>query len=296
MEATHTISRTLLTHVNSAPRYLNGLGFPIPTSATIENSNDPFTLLPTLGRIKELGNANRLKDEFLATVCHELRNPIGAIRNAVKVLRAPKNATSPLERQMHELIERQTQQMAMLIGELLDIARITRGQLSLRRELVDLRTVLSNAVGTLQWDLDGRGHRLILSGQESGVWVMVDAARLEQVFVNLLGNASKYTDKGGEITLSLDVSDESAVIRIRDSGIGIAADTLPHIFNLYMQAHATAPRSSSGLGIGLALVRAIVEAHGGNVAAVSAGSGQGSEFTVCLPLEHQSPGGRQVLA
>jgi signal transduction histidine kinase len=189
-----------------------------------------------------------------------------------------------VQHHLHELIERQAQQMALLVAGLLDITRIVRGQLRLRLERVDLRAVLSHAAETLEWDLRGHRHHLSLRWPESSVWLVADAARLEQVFVNLLGNASKYTEVGGELGLFLDVSDGSAIIRVRDSGIGIAAEVLPHIFDLFMQADTEAPRSGSGLGIGLALVRAIVESHGGSVTALSAGLGQGSEFTVRLPL------------
>lgn len=228
---------------------------------------------------------DRLKDEFLATVCHELRSPIGAIRNAVNVLRSQTGTGLAVQQHMHELIERQAQQMAFLVGGLLDVTRIVRGQLTLRRERVDLRTVLSRAVETLEWDLDGRSHSLALQWPESSVWLVADAGRLEQVFVNLLGNASKYTQIGGKLALSLQVSDGSAVVRVRDSGIGIASDALEHIFDLFMQADTAAPRSGCGLGIGLALVRAIVESHGGSVTAFRAGLGEGSEFVVRLPLE-----------
>lgn len=192
-------------------------------------------------------------------------------------------------RHMHELIERQAQQMAFLVAGLLDITRIVRGQLTLQRERVDLCTVLANAIETLEWNLKGRSHRLSVRLPEPCVWVIADVARLEQVFVNLLGNASKYTDIGGELELSMHTSNGAAVVRIQDSGIGIAPDVLPHIFDLFMQADTAAPRSGSGLGIGLALVRAIVESHAGSVTAFSAGLGQGSEFIVRLPLQSGAP-------
>jgi two-component system, sensor histidine kinase len=243
-----------------------------------------FDRLMEHARIEELGNADRRKDEFLATVCHELRSPIGAIQNAVKVLRVQNDNRVAVHR-IHELIERQAQQMAFLVGGLLDITRIVRGQLTLQHERVDLRAVLRNSLQTLEWDLKGRSHQLSLTLRESGAWLMADGARLEQVFVNLLGNASKYTQIGGEIALSLHASDGFALVRVRDSGIGISPDALPHVFDLFMQADTAPPRSGSGLGIGLALVRAIVQAHGGSVMAFSAGLGQGSEFTVRLPLE-----------
>jgi signal transduction histidine kinase len=286
MPPTHSL--TSLDDAPRAPCAANGLDAP----AGIDGDNacdrgafsqfDPFM---THARVEKRDSGDRRKDEFLATVCHELRSPIGAIQNAVNVLRSRGGTKVTVRHYMHELIERQAQQMAFLVGGLLDITRIARGQFTLLRERVDLRTVLSNAVETLEWELKGRSHRLSLRWPESSVWLVADAARLEQVFVNLLGNASKYTEMGGELALSLHVSDGSAVVRVRDSGIGIAADELPHIFDLFMQVDTAAPRSGCGLGIGLALVRATVESHGGSVTAVSAGLGQGSEFTVRLPLK-----------
>jgi signal transduction histidine kinase len=286
MEAVHSASQSLLAHATPAPspQYLE---MPLQTAPDLKGVREARSRSLALGRNKVRGQKDRLNGEFLATVCHELRSPIGAIQNAVKVLRRQEGKIL-LHDQMHDLIERQAAQMALLVDGLLDITRITRSELTLNCELVDLRTVLRNAVETLDWDLKRRDHRLSQSAPESGVWLLADAARLEQVFVNLLGNASKYTDKGGEINLSLHVSDGCAIVRIRDSGIGIASDMLPQIFNLFMQIHGAAPRSGSGLGIGLALVRALVERHRGNVAAVSAGLGQGSEFTVRLPLEEQA--------
>jgi len=285
MEAIHLASWDLPEGAKMAPKCHNRRRLPSPISVGLAAGHDHYDRLTTPGRIEELGKSARLKDEFLATVCHELRSPIGAIQNAVKALRCLNGDKMLLQDQMHALIERQAVQMASLVGGLLDITRIARGELTLTRELVDLRTVLRNAVQTLEWDLNGRNHRFTLSGPESSVWLAADAARLEQVFVNLLSNASKYTDKGGQISLSLHVSEGSAIVRVKDSGIGIGPDKLPHIFTLFMQAHSPAPCFGSGLGIGLALVRTIVEAHRGNVAAVSAGLGQGSEFTVRLPLE-----------
>jgi signal transduction histidine kinase len=267
-----------------------GNGFEVPPSSDGDDARDesvfsPFDPHIPRERTEEIGRADRRKDEFLATVCHELRSPIGAIQNAIKVLRSQKDIKVVMQHHMLELIERQAQQMTFLVAGLLDITRIVRGQLTLQRERVDLRAVLNNAVETLEWHLKGRSHRFSVTSPESSVWLVADAARLEQVFVNLLGNASKYTEIGGEIALSLQVSDGNAVVRVRDSGIGISPDALPHIFDLFIQADTAAARSGTGLGIGLALVRAILESHGGNVTAVSAGLGEGSEFIVCLPLE-----------
>jgi signal transduction histidine kinase len=287
MPPTHSASLTL---PEEAPRSRGaGNGAEVQPGIDGGHARDAFSRFDPLmarARVEKSGAAYRLKNEFLATVCHELRSPIGAIQNAVNVLRRRGRTKVTVQHHMHEVIDRQAKQMAFLVAGLLDITRIDRGQLALRRERVDLRTVLRNAVETLEWDLRGRSHRLSLRWPESSVWLVADAARLEQVFVNLLGNASKYTEMGGELGLSLHVSDGSAVVRVRDSGIGIAPDVLPRIFDLFMQADTAAPRSGCGLGIGLALVRAIVESHGGSATAVSAGLGQGSEFTVRLPLEY----------
>jgi two-component system CheB/CheR fusion protein len=285
MDATSTASFRWLKHAKTFPRHQDRLSAPQQTADLFATEQEHRDRQIAIERIESLAQSDRIKNEFLATVCHELRSPIGAIQNAVKVLRSPNNAAIPLQHQMCALIERQSQQMAFLVAGLLDITSIGRGQLCLHRQLVDLSAILRNAIETLEWDLKGRCHRLEISGLESPVWLMADAARLEQVFANLLGNASKYTAAGGDIALSLHVSDGSAIVRIRDSGIGLAPDALPHIFNLFMQVRPAAQRSASGLGIGLALVRAFVEAHRGNVAAVSAGLGHGSEFTVRLPLE-----------
>jgi signal transduction histidine kinase len=288
METTHSGSFTLREQAQRALGQHNGLELQPDTcsnNAVIEISHTQFDRQLEHARIEELGSADRRKDEFLATVCHELRSPIGAIQNAVKVLRSQIELKVAVQRHMHELIERQAQQMAFVVAGLLDVTRIVRGQLRLQRERVDLCTVLVEAIDTLEWNLTARGHRLSVGLLEPSVWLLADGARLEQVFVNLLGNASKYTDIGGELALSMHGSNGYAVVRIRDSGIGIAPDALPHIFDLFMQADTAASNSGAGLGIGLALVRAIVESHGGSVTAFSAGLGQGSEFTVRLPLE-----------
>jgi signal transduction histidine kinase len=181
------------------------------------------------------------------------------------------------------MIERQVRRMTRLVDDLLDVSRINHGRLDLRRERIDLREVITNAIETLQSDLND--HHLAVALPDAPVWLLADGLRLEQVFCNLLANASKYTDKGGDLTVWLHTSGDLAVVRIRDSGIGIAPDALPYIFDLFRQADEAAPHSRSGLGIGLALVRNLLELHGGSVTAASAGVGQGSEFTVRLPRE-----------
>jgi len=188
-----------------------------------------------------------------------------------------------LQLRMHALIERQACQMTKLAADLLDVTRITCGGLRLKRERVDLCVVVRAAIETLESDFHQRDHRVAATWPDAPVWLHADANRLEQVFVNLLANASKYTDAGGDLALSVQTSDGHAVVCIRDSGIGIAPNVLPYIFDLFVQADEATARSRSGLGIGLALVRMLAELHGGSVTAVSAGLGHGSEFTVRLP-------------
>jgi len=183
------------------------------------------------------------------------------------------------------MIERQVRRMTRLIDDLLDVSRIAQGLMHLRRERMDLRDVVTNAIQTLESDIKQRNHRLTAELPDAPVWLQGDPGRLEQVFVNLLANASKYTNNGGELTVRVHVQDGQAIVCVRDSGIGIAPGALPQLFGLFRQADQADPRSQSGLGVGLALVRNLVESHGGSVTGTSAGLGQGSEFTVCLPRE-----------
>jgi signal transduction histidine kinase len=235
-------------------------------------------------QVEELAAANRRKDEFLATLSHELRSPLGSIRHAVHVL--GQRAEAPVQQRMRALIERQLGRMTHLVDELLDVSRISNGRLYLHRERIDLRVVVRNAIETLESDINERKHRLSTRLPDAPVWLRADPRRLEQVFVNLLANASRYTDAGGELTVWIHTKDGQAVVRVRDSGIGVAAEALPHIFDLFKQGNAADPHSRAGLGVGLAVVRNLVELHGGRVVAASAGVGRGSEFTVCLPTEN----------
>lgn len=234
--------------------------------------------------VDELATAERRKDEFLATVCHEFRGPLAAIQNAFRLLSSDNVETAARQR-AQVLMERQIRQMTQLIDDLQDISRIRYGGLRLRRERLDLRVVVGHAVETLESDIKQRDHQLTTALPDAPLWVHADPLRLEQVFVNLLSNAAKYTDAGGELTVRAHRRDAMAVVRIRDSGIGIAAEALPHIFDLFNQADTGDPRSRSGLGIGLALVRNFVALHGGSVIAASEGIGKGSEFVVQLPTE-----------
>ncbi|MHB8813977.1 MAG: sensor histidine kinase [Steroidobacteraceae bacterium] len=233
-------------------------------------------------RAEELAMVGRSRDETLAAVSHELRSPLAAIHNAVRTLDGP--MTEPLTRQrVHALIERQVQRMTRLIDDLLDVSRINVGRLQLQRERMDLRVAMHNAIETLEPEIRQRRHRLAVALPSMPVWLQGDIGRLEQVFVNLLANACKFTDTGGELAVRMDSSDGQAAVRVRDTGIGIAAHALPHIFDPFQQADEATQRSKSGLGIGLALVREFVKLHGGSVTAHSDGPGQGSEFTVRLP-------------
>jgi two-component system CheB/CheR fusion protein len=233
-------------------------------------------------QVEALALANRRKDEFLAILSHELRGPLASIQYAARVLRSQTTAPAT-QRQMQALIERQVGRMTRLLEELLDVSRITSGHLHLQKERLDLRDVVSQAVETLEWDLRERNHPLAIELPDAPVWVEADAARLEQVFINLLANASRYTDAGGQLAVWVHTRERQAIIRVRDSGIGIAPEAMPHIFDLFRQGNAADPRSRVGLGVGLAVVRNLVERHGGSVTVASAGVGQGSEFTVRLP-------------
>jgi signal transduction histidine kinase len=244
-----------------------------------------FSLLAD--QIESLILADRRKDEFLAILSHELRSPLAAIHNAITVLRSSRGIDAAVHSGMLELIDRQVRQMSLLAAGLQDVGRITRGHLQLQLARIDLVTVLNNATETVDPDFSRRGQALKATAPCSSLWVLGDASRLEQVFVNLLTNASKYTDEGGQISLSVQARDDEVVVRVKDSGIGIAAHALPNVFDLYMQVDVAAARSRSGVGLGLALVRKIVEMHGGSVAAFSAGLGHGSEFVVRLRAQEQ---------
>ena len=245
----------------------------------------------TLQRVEELASANRHKDEFLAMLGHELRNPLASIHYGVRLLDY-QTRDIPAASKTKAMIERQVCRMTQLVDDLLDVSLIAHGRLRLQRQRIDLRDVVGNAIETLESDIKQRNHRLTTSFPDTPVWLQADPGRLEQVFVNLLANASKYTDAGGELTVGVQVRDDLAAVRVRDTGIGIAPEILPYVFDLFTQADKAALRSQSGLGIGLALVRSLVESHGGVVTGESAGLGQGSEFTVCLPREDAAAGDR----
>lgn len=230
------------------------------------------------------------KDEFLAMLSHELRNPLASLVNALQLLRRQENET-PQQRQALDIIERQTGQLTHLVDDLMDISRITSGSIRLRPERISVGDIVQKALETAQPLIVQRRHELTLSLPPQPVWLHADATRLEQVLVNLLINAAKYTHEGGRIWLSVAQQDAGgvaaaqpmAVMRVRDNGIGIAPELLPHIFDLFTQAERSIDRSQGGLGIGLCLVQRLVELHAGSVRAYSV-PGQGSEFVVHLPV------------
>ncbi|MGO9916701.1 MAG: ATP-binding protein [Isosphaeraceae bacterium] len=236
-----------------------------------------------------LADLGRRKDEFLAMLSHELRNPLAPILNAALLLRLHSTRNrlqgieNPILQQSASIIERQVGQLTRIVDELLEVSRITTGRIQLRPESLAVGVVAENAVATVRSMIDQRKHELTVSLPTQVIWVHADAARLEQVLVNLLTNAAKYTDQGGHVWLTVQQEGEEAVLRVRDTGVGIAPEILPRIFDLFTQAERSLDRSQGGLGIGLALVQRLVELHGGTVA-VSSALGQGSEFVVRLPV------------
>ena len=233
-------------------------------------------------RAGELAEANRRKDEFLAMLSHELRNPLAPIASAVQLLSLQKDED---QRQFkaRTIIERQVGRLTRLIDDLMEVSRITTGRIHLQQKRLELNAIVGNAVESVRSQLDQYRHDLIVSLSPDPIWLYADAARLEQVVVNLLTNAIKYTDKGGRIWLTVQLDGDECVLRVRDAGVGIAPELLPHIFELFTQAERSLDRSQGGLGIGLALVHRIVEMHQGRVEAQST-LGKGSEFVVHLPL------------
>ena len=230
----------------------------------------------------ELRAQARRKDEFLAMLAHELRNPLAPISNAAQLLGMPGLDERRL-RQSSEIIARQVRHMTELVDDLLDVSRVTRGLVELDRALVDVGAVVAGAVEQARPLVEARRHSLELQ-LDAGGWVDGDRTRLVQVVSNLLNNAAKYTPQGGRIALQVARGSERVTISVRDNGIGIAPDVLPQVFDLFTQAERTPDRSQGGLGLGLALVKSLVQLHGGSVQADSAGLGQGSSFSVTLPL------------
>ncbi len=233
-------------------------------------------------RADELAAAERRKDQFLAMLAHELRNPLAPIRNAVELMRQVET-NDPSFQRSREMVERQVKHLARLVDDLLDVSRINQGSIRLRKEAVELGVMVQRAVEATRSLIDSRGHELTLDLPTDPVRLEADPTRLEQVIANLLNNAAKYTMPGGHIHVSAAQERNEAVVRVKDNGIGVPPDVLDRVFEPFVQSEGSLARSEGGLGIGLTLVRSLVEMHGGRVEAHSPGLGQGSEFVVRLP-------------
>ena len=231
--------------------------------------------------IRELRDADRKKDDFIALLAHELRNPLAPLRNGLQVLRLSEERT--VRERSQEMMERQLSHMVRLIDDLMDVSRISRNKMELRRERVDLADVVSSAVETVRGSIEKARHELIVSLPVRPVLLDADLTRLAQVLSNLLTNSAKYTPPGGTISLTAETRGGAVEITVRDTGIGIPAEALPTIFDMFSQVDRPMERATGGLGIGLALVKGLVEMHGGTVNAASEGAGLGSTFSISLP-------------
>jgi PAS domain S-box-containing protein len=241
-------------------------------------------------RVDQLAEADRRKDEFLATLAHELRNPLAPIRNSLQILKMARVDAATVQ-QTRAMMERQVHHLVRLVDDLLDVSRVMRGKIDLHKEPVELAVVVARAVETAQPLIEVQGHRLELSLPPESLLLDADPVRLTQVVGNLLTNSAKYTEPHGHIWISADREKGDVLLRVRDDGIGIAPDMLPHIFELFVQADHTSTKAQGGLGIGLTLAKNLVQMHGGSIEAHSEGLGKGCEFVVRLPLMVQQPNG-----
>jgi signal transduction histidine kinase/CheY-like chemotaxis protein len=237
----------------------------------------------TLELASALQESERRKNVFLAMLAHELRNPLAPVRNAVHILQV-KSPPVPEVQWATEVIDRQIHQLTRIVDDLLDLSRITQGKIHLKKRIVDLAAVIEGAVEASRPLIDRAHHALTVTVPDEPVRIEGDFTRLSQVFLNLLDNAAKYTDPGGHIWIDAERRDDHVLVRVRDTGIGIPADMLPNVFDMFTQVERSPDRPQSGLGAGLSLVRTLVEMHGGTVEARSGGLGKGSEFVVSLPV------------
>lgn len=235
-----------------------------------------------------LRQADRRKDEFLAILAHELRNPLAPIRNSLQILQMTA-CSDPAAEQVYEIMERQVNQLVRLVDDLMEVSRITRGLIELRKEDTNLATVVRSAVDTSKPLIEAKQQQLAISLPPDPIPLSGDVVRLGQVFSNLLNNAAKYTEPGGQICIHAKQLGSDVVVSVRDNGIGLSPDVLPDIFNMFMQVDRNANRSQGGLGIGLTLVKNLVELHGGAITTHSDGIGMGSEFLVRLPIARSHP-------
>jgi signal transduction histidine kinase len=277
----------------SPQHHATGPGPPLTARLTIRSMWAGRELLLSVEDVSErreaeerLREADRRKAEFLVTLSHELRTPLAAILTAAHV--AEHRSESETARRAPSIIRRQAEHLARLVDDLLDVSRIERGKLVLKRTWIDLRDVVLRAAEDFRGTLEDHGVGFEVAVPDASVWADADATRVTQVVGNLLGNATKFTRSGDSVLLSLAGMGEQAEIRVKDSGAGIDASLLPHIFGAFVQGDRTAARSGAGLGVGLAVVKALTELHGGSVRAESAGAGKGAEFVVRLPV-HAPP-------
>jgi signal transduction histidine kinase/ActR/RegA family two-component response regulator len=233
-------------------------------------------------RLEEREEADQRKDEFLAVLAHELRNPLAPIRNTINILRL--SSPLPPVAKLWEMMDRQVSHMVRLVDDLLEVSRITRGKIELRREALELSLIIATAVETSRPLIEAGRHELTVSLPPEPLVVDADATRLAQVFANLLNNSAKYTDPGGTISIAAAREGGEVIVAVRDSGVGIRAEALGRVFDMFVQVDGGAQRGPGGLGIGLTLARRLVEMHGGSISAASDGIGAGSVFTVRLPL------------
>ena len=285
--ATERVTSSMVDYYPDHDRWYEVHVYPAPgggISVYVQNVTERKKSEVDLARVTlELREADRRKDEFLATLAHELRNPLAPIRNSLEVLKMPR-IDANTSRQAREMMERQIHHLVRLVDDLLDVSRVMRGKIDLRRERIELATVIARAVETCQPLIDAQRHRLEISSANEAMPLDADPVRLAQVVGNLLTNAAKYTPPGGRIWLGAKRDGDHAVLTVRDSGVGIDGSLLPHVFDLFVQGHHTASHSQGGLGVGLTLVRRLVEMHDGTVDASSAGAGKGTEITVRFPL------------
>jgi two-component system CheB/CheR fusion protein len=302
-EVTHEFERIGRRVMQVNARRLVGLSGPDPTPSILLSIEDVTASrqleTATLERIAELAATDRAKDEFLAMLAHELRNPLGPLRSALQLVKHPQVSAATVT-DMWNVMDRQIGNLTRLVDDLLDVSRVTRGRIDMRKAVVDLVPVVRQAVASMDLIVAARAQELAVSiAPTEPIYVEADTTRLEQAFGNLLNNASKFNTEGGHIWVTVDVERGGdgqpagfAVVGIRDDGIGIDPAMLPHVFDLFAQADQSLARSRGGLGIGLTIVRRVIEMHDGRVEARSAGAGHGSEFRVQLPLVH--PQGAQA--
>ncbi|HEV2844567.1 MAG TPA: ATP-binding protein, partial [Thermoanaerobaculia bacterium] len=278
-------------HVRQDGTYFFGMGITFPLRDEQENLRGYAKIMrdqterkrleeQLQNRAEALARADQEKNEFLAVLAHELRNPLAPIFYALHVLDQEDPA---LRSHARGIVERQVHRLARLIDDLLDVKRISTGKIELRKEQVTLRTLVEHAAEVARPLFEARRHELTLSLPAEEVWLLADAARLEQVLSNILNNAAKFTDDGGRISLTAERPDDYIVVRIRDNGVGIPEELLGRIFDLFTQGSRSLDRPQGGLGIGLSLSKRLVEMHGGSIEARSDGPGRGSEFVIRLP-------------